>query len=84
MFKDWPPPNRLPVGVIDLTDSGFQGLRTDYPPCSVIQPQKKPRGQELNQSDRPWLFSCRWGDFVVNPKEKTPWTLHKSMGHNLD
>jgi hypothetical protein len=39
MFKDWPPPDRLPDGVIYWTDSGFQGLRTDYPQCPVIQPQ---------------------------------------------
>ena len=52
MFKDWPPPDRLPDGVIYWTDSGFQGLRTDYPHCPVIQPQKKPRGKKLNELDQ--------------------------------
>jgi hypothetical protein len=52
MFKDWPPPDRLPDGVIYWTDSGFQGLRTDYPQCPVIQPQKKTRGKKLNALDQ--------------------------------
>lgn len=58
MFKDWHPPDRLPDGVIYWTDSGFQGLHTDYPQCPVIQPQKKPRGQELNELDR-WCNALR-------------------------
>jgi hypothetical protein len=52
MFKDWHPPDRLPGGVIDWNDSGFQGLRTDYPQCQVIQPQKKTHGKLLNDLDR--------------------------------
>jgi hypothetical protein len=58
MFKDWHPPDRLPDGVIYWTDSGFQGLRTDYPQCPVIQPQKKPRGQKLNNLDQ-WCNALR-------------------------
>lgn len=58
MFKDWPPPDQLPSGVIYWTDSGFQGLRSDYPQCPVIQPQKKPRGQQLNDLDR-WCNTLR-------------------------
>ncbi len=58
MFKDWPPPDRLPDGVIYWTDAGFQGLRTDYPQCRVIQPQKKPRGKRLNDLDR-WCNALR-------------------------
>ena len=40
------------------TDAGFQGLRTDYPQCPVIQPQKKPPGKELNVLDR-WCNTLR-------------------------
>jgi hypothetical protein len=58
MFKDWHPPDRLPDGVIYWTDSGFQGLRTDYPQCPVIQPQKKPHGKPLNDLDR-WCNALR-------------------------
>jgi len=58
MFKDWHPPDALPDDVIYWTDSGFQGLRTDYPHCPVIQPQKKPPGQELNAWDR-WCNTLR-------------------------
>jgi hypothetical protein len=58
MFKDWHPPDRLPDGVIYWTDSGFQGLRSDYPQCPVIQPQKKPRGKKLNALDQ-WCNSLR-------------------------
>ncbi len=58
MFKAWPPPDRLPDGVIYWTDSGFQGLRSDYPQCPVIHPQKKPRGQSLSDLDR-WCNGLR-------------------------
>jgi hypothetical protein len=58
MFKDWQPPDRLPDGVIYWTDSCFQGLRTDYPQCSVIQPQKKPRGKKINALDQ-WCNALR-------------------------
>ncbi len=34
------------------TDSGFQGMKKDYPQLSIIQPKKKPRGQELAAFDR--------------------------------
>ena len=52
------PPDRLPDDVIYWTDAGFQGLRTDYPQCPVIQPQKKPPGKELNVLDR-WCNTLR-------------------------
>jgi hypothetical protein len=58
MFKEWQPPDQLPDGVIYWTDSGFQGLRTDYPQCPVIQPQKKPRGKKLNDLDQ-WCNALR-------------------------
>ena len=58
MFKDWHPPDQLPDGVIYWTDSGFQGIRTDYPQCPVIYPQKKPRGKELDAWDS-WCNSLR-------------------------
>lgn len=58
MFKDWDPPEELPEGVVFWTDSGFQGLRTDYPQCPVIQPQKKPPGKELDAWDS-WCNSLR-------------------------
>ena len=58
MFKDWHPPEKLPEGVIYWTDSGFQGIRTDYPKCPVIHPQKKPRGQQLDAWDS-WCNSLR-------------------------
>ena len=58
MFKDWHPPDQLPEDVIYWTDSGFQGIRTDYPHCPVIHPQKKPPGKELDAWDS-WCNSLR-------------------------
>ena len=52
LLKDWPCPSRLPPGVVIWTDNGFQGMKTDYPQLSVIQPQKKPKGQPLDPLDR--------------------------------
>jgi hypothetical protein len=38
--------------VVIWTDSGFQGIKTDYPQLTVIQPQKKTKGQPLDALDR--------------------------------
>lgn len=51
-LKTWPPPQRLPTGVVLWTDNGFQGLKKDYPHLSVIQPKKKPKGGALDSFDR--------------------------------
>ena len=48
----WPCPTQLPFDVVLWTDSGFQGMKTDYPQLQVIQPQKKPKGQSLDPFDR--------------------------------
>lgn len=52
LLKDWPCPPRLPPDVVIWTDSGFQGIKTDYPQLTVIQPQKKTKGQPLDALDR--------------------------------
>ena len=52
LLKEWPCPTRLPFDVVLWTDSGFQGMKTDYPQLQVIQPQKKSKGQPLDPFDR--------------------------------
>ena len=52
LLKAWNCPQRLPPDVVVWTDSGFQGMKKDYPQLSIIQPKKKPRGQELAAFDR--------------------------------
>jgi hypothetical protein len=52
LLKAWKFPPRLPPGVVCWTDSGFQGMKKDYPQLSIIQPKKKPKGGELSPFDR--------------------------------
>ena len=52
LLKAWPCPPRLPPDVVVWTDSGFQGMKKDYPHLSILQPKKKPKGQALDAWDR--------------------------------
>ncbi len=44
LWKAWKVPQAWPPDVVCWTDSGFQGIKKDYPQLAVIQPQKKPKG----------------------------------------
>jgi hypothetical protein len=48
LLKAWDFPPRLPPDVVCWTDLGFQGMKTDYPHLSIIQPEKKPKGRKLD------------------------------------
>jgi hypothetical protein len=52
LLKAWDFPPRLPPDVVCWTDLGFQGMKTDSPHLSIIQPKKKPKGRKLDAVDR--------------------------------
>tara|TARA_B100000676_G_C17612139_1_gene597370 strand:- start:155 stop:589 length:435 start_codon:yes stop_codon:yes gene_type:complete len=52
LLKAWNFPPRLPPDVVCWTDSGFQGMKKDYPHLSILQPKKKPQGRPLDAVDQ--------------------------------
>ena len=52
LLKAWNFPQKLPQGVVCWTDSGFQGMKKDYPQLSIIQPKKKSKGGKLSPFDQ--------------------------------
>ena len=52
LFKESSFPHHLPDDVSLWVDSGFQGIESDYPALTVYIPQKKPRGGELNLTQK--------------------------------
>jgi len=56
--------------VVCWTDSGFQGLKKDYPQLAVIQPKKKPKG-----GDRP-----AWEQFINTQKARIRIRVEHAIG----
>ncbi len=54
LFKTTMLPDHIPKGIKVHTDSGFQGIKSDYPDLNVSIPKKKPKGKELNGYQRGW------------------------------
>lgn len=54
LFKTTALPDHIPKNTKVHTDSGFQGIESDYPSLNVSIPRKKPKGKKLSGYQRSW------------------------------
>jgi hypothetical protein len=57
LFKEQPPP--IPKNIERIHDSGYQGIKKDFPELKVRIPYKKPKGRELTETQKEYNKELR-------------------------